>query len=168
MINLQVLYVAADPFSGSSQIPFLFWKQNICHHACFLILLLWSLLTLNYSFFLVLIFVLFLITSACHFKKQNDHDNSFLMHAQLLISRKTNRQSIRQYTSYSSVLSPLHCVINGEQHEKHLCNQSSHYGKYGIFNHQSTCSSYQSKRYGVLLDHAVSLRFVFSYFEHFE
>ena len=107
MINLQVLYVAADPFSGSSQIPFLFWKQNICHHACFLILLLWSLLTLNYSFFLVLIFVLFLITSACHFKKQNDHDNSFLIHVQLLISRKTIRQSIRQYTSHSSVRSPL-------------------------------------------------------------
>jgi len=32
-----------------------------------------------------------------------------------------------------------------EQHEKYLYHQSSHYGKYGWHNHQSTCTSYWYK-----------------------
>ena len=38
-----------------------------------------------------------------------------------------------QYTSYTAVFCPLHSSISIEQHEKHLCNSSSHYGKYGRF-----------------------------------
>jgi len=38
---------------------------------------------------------------------------------------------ISQYTSYSAMFCPLHSNISKEQHEKHLCNPSSHYGKYG-------------------------------------
>ena len=34
---------------------------------------------------------------------------------------------ISQYASYSAMFCPLH---SNEQHEKHLCNPSSHYGKY--------------------------------------
>ena len=36
-----------------------------------------------------------------------------------------------QYASYSDMFCPLHSSISKEQHEKHLCNLSSHYGKYG-------------------------------------
>jgi len=35
---------------------------------------------------------------------------------------------ISQYVSYSAMFCPLHSNIGKEQHEKHLCNPSSHYG----------------------------------------
>jgi len=34
---------------------------------------------------------------------------------------------ISQYASYSAMFCPLHSNISKEQHEKHLCNPSSHY-----------------------------------------
>ena len=37
---------------------------------------------------------------------------------------------ISQYASYSAMFCPLYSNISKEQHEKHLCNPSSHYGKY--------------------------------------
>ena len=37
---------------------------------------------------------------------------------------------ISQYASYSAMFCLLHSNIGKEQHEKHLCNPSSHYGKY--------------------------------------
>jgi len=40
---------------------------------------------------------------------------------------------ISQYASYSTMLCLLHSNINKEQHEKHLCNPSSHYRKYGKY-----------------------------------
>jgi len=36
---------------------------------------------------------------------------------------------ISQYTSYAAMFCLLHSSISIEQHEKHLCNPSSHYGK---------------------------------------
>ena len=54
-----------------------------------------------------------------------------LVRTSLLISGKF----ISHYASCSLIFNPLHCVINGEQHKKHLLNQSSHYRKYGMFNH---------------------------------
>jgi len=40
---------------------------------------------------------------------------------------------ISQYASYSAMFCPLHSNIGKEQHEKHLCNPFSHYGKYGEY-----------------------------------
>ena len=37
---------------------------------------------------------------------------------------------ISQYALYSAMLCLLHSNISKEQHEEHLCNPSSHYGKY--------------------------------------
>ena len=37
------------------------------------------------------------------------------------------------YTSLSAMFNPLHSSTNQELFEKHLCNQSSHYEKYGRF-----------------------------------
>ena len=37
--------------------------------------------------------------------------------------------AIGGYALYSAI--SLHSNIGKEQHEKHLCNSSSHYGKYG-------------------------------------
>ena len=42
-----------------------------------------------------------------------DYHNYFFVHAQLLISGKP----VSQYTSYSLIFSPLHSIINGEQHK---------------------------------------------------
>ena len=53
----------------------------------------------------------------------------FLVRAQLLLSGKP----VSQYSSFSLIFSPLCSVINREQHEKYLYNQSSHYGKYRMF-----------------------------------
>jgi len=36
---------------------------------------------------------------------------------------------ISQYALYSAMFCPLCSKISKEQHEKHLCNPSSHYGK---------------------------------------
>jgi len=36
---------------------------------------------------------------------------------------------ISQYALYSAMFCPLHSDISKKQHEKHLCNPSSHYGK---------------------------------------
>jgi len=40
---------------------------------------------------------------------------------------------ISQYASYSAMFCPLHSNISKEQYELHLCNPSSHYGKYGEY-----------------------------------
>ena len=40
---------------------------------------------------------------------------------------------ISQYALYSAMLCLLYSNISKEQHEKHLCNPSSHYGKYGEY-----------------------------------
>ena len=40
---------------------------------------------------------------------------------------------ISQYTSYSAMFCPVHSNISKEQHENHLYNPSSHYGKYGEY-----------------------------------
>ena len=74
------------------------------------------------------------------------------------ISLACHAPSIRDYS--------LHSGINGEQHEKHLYNQSSHYGKYKKFDHQDT-PQLSIRIVGVLLNHGVSLSFASSYFEHF-
>ena len=57
-------------------------------------------------------------------------ENMFVKHApqQLIIGTP-----ISQYASYSAMFCPLHSNISKEQHEKHLCNPSSHYRKYGEY-----------------------------------
>jgi len=54
------------------------------------------------------------------------------------------------------IFSPLCSVINREQHEKHLCNQTSHYGKYGMHDCQSTHPSYWYKSGCVTLAWCIS------------
>jgi len=44
---------------------------------------------------------------------------------------------ISQYALYSAMFCPLHSNTGKEQHEKHLCNPSSHYGKYGEYTHET-------------------------------
>jgi len=44
---------------------------------------------------------------------------------------------ISQYALYSAMFCPLYSNINKEQHEKHLCNPSSHYGKYGEYTRET-------------------------------
>jgi len=48
---------------------------------------------------------------------------------------------ISQYTSYPAMFCPLHSNISKEQHERHLCNQSSHCRKYGEYAPE-TCAPY--------------------------
>jgi len=48
---------------------------------------------------------------------------------------------ISQCASYLAMFCLLHSNIRKEQHEKHLCNPSSHYGKYGEYTHE-TCTLY--------------------------
>ena len=62
---------------------------------------------------------------------------NFFWCAQLLINFL--KKSIYQYASYSLIFTPLHNVINGEQREKHLYKQSSHYRKHRMFNRQNAC-----------------------------
>jgi len=50
---------------------------------------------------------------------------------------------ISQYASYSAMFCPLYSNISKEQHEKHLCNPSSHYGKYGEY----TCETAHPARH---------------------
>ena len=39
---------------------------------------------------------------------------------------------ISLYASYAAMFCPLHNSISIEQHEKHLCNPSSHYGNMDV------------------------------------
>jgi len=48
---------------------------------------------------------------------------------------------ISQYASYPAMFCPLHSNKGKEQHEKHLCNPSSCYGKYGEYTRE-TCTPY--------------------------
>ena len=41
-----------------------------------------------------------------------------------------------EYTSFAAMICPLHNSISKEQCEKHLCNPSSHNGKYRRFIHK--------------------------------
>ena len=73
---------------------------------------------------------------------KNSMKNIFAIHPAItententLVKRAPQRliigKPISQYTAYSAMICPLHSNIGKEQHEKHLCNLSSHYGKYG-------------------------------------
>ena len=59
----------------------------------------------------------------------------------LLANRHCERliigKPISQYVSYSVMFCPLHSNITKEQHEKHLCNPSSHYRKYGEYTREA-------------------------------
>ena len=44
---------------------------------------------------------------------------------------------ISQYASYSDMFCPLYSNISKEQHEKHLCNPYSYYGKYGEYTRET-------------------------------
>jgi len=64
----------------------------------------------------------------------------------VLVERTPKRliigKTIRQYASYSAMFFfPLYKNINKQQHEKHLCNLSSHYGKYGEYTREM-CAPY--------------------------
>ena len=48
---------------------------------------------------------------------------------------------ISQHAFYSAMFCPLHSNINKEQHEKHLCNPSSHHRKYREYTCE-TCAPY--------------------------
>jgi len=48
---------------------------------------------------------------------------------------------ISQYALYSAMFYPLHSNIGKEQDEKHLCNPSNYYGKYGEYTHEM-CAPY--------------------------
>jgi len=73
------------------------------------------------------------MTNPYHLKIKENHHDSFLVHAQLLV-----RKSDSQHASYLLIFNPLNSVIDREQHEKHLYKQSSHYRKREMFNCQST------------------------------
>ena len=63
----------------------------------------------------------------------------------VLVKRMPQRliigKPISQYASYSAMVCPLYRNISKEQHEKHLCNPSSHYGKYGEYTREM-CAPY--------------------------
>ena len=80
----------------------------------------------------------------------------FLARTQLLL---ISGKPISQYALYSLIFSSLRSIINGEQHEKYLYNQSSHYGKYEMFNRLSVNLIYWFKVV-VSLDHDASPCFV--------
>jgi len=62
--------------------------------------------------------------------------------------------NISQHTSYSLIFSPLHRIINGEQNEKHLYNQSSHY-KNKIAKLSKRAPQLSINKVGVLLNHTL-------------
>jgi len=66
-----------------------------------------------YNYICLLIFT---ITSAYHFKERNIIRNFILTCAQQLSSRKP----INQYALHSLIFSPLHSIINREQHKNRL------------------------------------------------
>jgi len=55
----------------------------------------------------------------------------------VLVKRMPQRliigKPISQYASYSAMFCPLYSNISKGQHEKHHCNPSSHYEKYGEY-----------------------------------
>ena len=59
----------------------------------------------------------------------------------VLVKRTPQRliigKPISQYALYSAMFCPLYSNISKEQYEKHLCNLSSHYRKYG----DNTCEA---------------------------
>jgi len=65
--------------------------------------------------------------SAIHPAIKENTENTFMKGApqRLIIGRP-----ISQYASYSAMFCPLHSSIGKQQHENHLCNPSSHCGKY--------------------------------------
>jgi len=81
------------------------------------------------------------VTFVCLSFFRNHLNYVFLACTQLIISGK----SVSQCASYSLIFSPLHSIINKEQHEKHLCNQSGHYRKYKMLNRQSACPAIDMK-----------------------
>ena len=85
------------------------------------------------------------------------HHNYFLACAQLLFSGK----SVSQYASYSLYFSPLNNILNGEQHEKYLYNQSSHYGNTECFMFK-VHTTFINLKVGVLLDLYYYALFTFS------
>jgi len=79
--------------------------------------------------------------SAIHPAITENTDNTLMKRApqRLIIGNP-----ISQYTSYSAMFCLLHSNIGKEQHEKHLCNPSSHYGKYREYTHEM-CAPYLDK-----------------------
>jgi len=65
--------------------------------------------------------------SAIHPAITENTENTLVkrVHQRLIIGKP-----ISQYASYSAIFCPLQSNIGKEQHEKHLCNPSSHYRKY--------------------------------------
>jgi len=57
------------------------------------------------------------------------------MHQRLIIGKPRS-----QYASYSAMVCPLYNNMSKEQHEKHLCNPSSHYRKYGEYSRETRAS----------------------------
>jgi len=53
-----------------------------------------------------------------------------------------------QYASYSPIFRVLHCVINAQQHERHLYHQFSHYKIYGMIGHQCAYLNYGLEKVG--------------------
>jgi len=67
-------------------------------------------------------------TPAIHSALTENTDDVLVKHVpQRLIIGKP----ISQYVSHSTMFCLLYNNTSKEQHEKHLCNPSSHYGKYG-------------------------------------
>jgi len=68
-------------------------------------------------------------------------NSGFSLNGSQIISGKF----VSQYASCSLIFNPLRSVINREQHEKHLYNQTSYYGKYRMYNHQNVHPNYLYK-----------------------
>ena len=94
-------------------------------------LFIWSLLNVKLQIFPILVCLLFWkhnnfgwLICVCRFKRKN----GWRTPQGLFIGAPTS-----QYTSYSAMFCLLHSNISKEQHEKNLCNPSSHYEKYGEY-----------------------------------
>jgi len=44
---------------------------------------------------------------------------------------------VSQYASYSAMFCPLHSNLDKEQHDKYLCNPTSHYSNYGEYTRET-------------------------------
>jgi len=67
---------------------------------------------------------------------------------------------VSQYTLYSLIFSPLRIVINREQYEKYLYNQSSHNRKYTERSIVKARTSFIDFKVGVSLGHGFVLLLV--------
>ena len=91
-------------------------------------------MTVKLQFFLVLVCYKNYGWLICPYRFKRK--NGWHVHQGLIIGA-----TISQYTLYSAMFCLLHSNISEEQCEKHLCNPSSHYGKYGEYAHEK-CAPY--------------------------